>query len=115
MFFIDKNVPSAKLSIQESKIMLDGEEMGNISNLSLAYNNKPYQKLNKEVSDLDNALRLLESTNSDNASIPLLKNQLSEKKKELQELENKLMDMAQTITRITTSDPDNEKVALAQK
>lgn len=115
LFFIDKNVPSAQLSIQESKIMLDGEEMGNISNLSLAYNNKPYQKLSKEISDLDNALRLLESTNSDNASIPLLKNQLSEKKKELQKFENSLMEIAQTITRIITYDLDNEKVALAQK
>ena len=115
LFFIDKNVPSAKLSTHESKIMLDGVEMGNISNLSLAYNNKPYQKLSKEVSDLDNALRLLESTNSDNTSIPLFKKQLSEKKKELQKFENNLIEMAQTITRITTSDPDNEKVALAQK
>ena len=115
LFFIDKNVPAAKLSIQDSKIMLDGQELGNVSNLSLAYNNKPYQKLSKEVSDLEKDLLSLKTSNPESSSIPLLEKELSEKKKELQNFEKALMEMAQTITRITTADPDDKRVALAQK
>ena len=115
LFFIGKNLPAAKLSIQDSKIMLDGQELGNISNLSLAYNNKPYQKLSKEVSDLEKDLLSLKTSNPKSSSIPLLEKELSEKKKELQNFEKALMEMAQTITRITTADPDDKRVALAQK
>ena len=115
LFFIGKNLPAAKLSIQDSKIMLDGQELGNISNLSLAYNNKLYQKLSKEVSDLEKDLLSLKTSNPKSSSIPLLEKELSEKKKELQNFEKALMEMAQTITRITTADPDNKRVALAQK
>lgn len=115
LFFIGKNLPAAKLSIQDSKIMLDGQELGNVSNLSLAYNNKPYQKLSKEVSDLEKDLLSLKTSNPKSSSIPLLEKELSEKKKELQNFEKALMEMAQTITRITTADPDNKRVALAQK
>jgi Tfp pilus assembly protein PilF len=115
LFFIDKNVPNAKLTIQDSNIVLDGEKMGNISNLSMAYYNKPYQKLNKEVSDLGKDLQALKRANPYSFSIPLLENKLFEKKKELEELEKSLMDMAQTITRITSTDPDNERVLQAQK
>ncbi len=115
LFFIGKNVPAAKLSIQDSKIMLDGQELGNISNLSLAYNNKLYQKLSKEVSDLEKDLLSLKTSNPESSSIPLLEKQLSEKKKELLNFEKALMEMAQTITRITTADPDDKRVALAQK
>ena len=115
LFFIGKNLPAAKLSIQDSKIMLDGQELGNISNLSLAYNNKLYQKLSKEVSDLEKDLLSLKTSNPKSSSIPLLEKELSEKKKELQNFEKALMEMAQTITRITTADPDDKRVALAQK
>ena len=115
LFFIGKNLPAAQLSIQDSKIMLDGQELGNVSNLSLAYNNKPYQKLSKEVSDLEKDLLSLKTSNPESSSIPLLEKQLSEKKKELQNFEKALMEMAQTITRITTADPDDKRVALAQK
>lgn len=115
LFFIDKNVPNAKLTIQDSNIVLDGEKMGNISNLSFAYYNKPYQRLSKEVSDLERDLSSLKNTNPSSSSIPLFEKELFEKKKKLEELEKSLMDMAQTITRITTSDPDNKKVVLAQK
>ena len=115
LFFIGKNLPAAKLSIQDSKIMLDGQELGNVSNLSLAYNNKPYQKLSKEVSDLEKDLLSLKTSNPKSSSIPLLEKELSEKKKELQNFEKALMEMAQTITRITTADPDDKRVALAQK
>ena len=115
LFFIGKNLPAAKLSIQDSKIMLDGQELGNVSNLSLAYNNKLYQKLSKEVSDLEKDLLSLKTSNPKSSSIPLLEKELSEKKKELQNFEKALMEMAQTITRITTADPDDKRVALAQK
>ena len=115
LFFIGKNLPAAKLSIQDSKIMLDGQELGNISNLSLAYNNKHYQELSKEVSDLEKDLLSLKTSNPKSSSIPLLEKELSEKKKELQNFEKALMEMAQTITRITTADPDAKRVALAQK
>lgn len=115
LFFIGKNLPAAKLSIQDSKIMLDGQELGNVSNLSLAYNNKPYQKLSKEVSDLEKDLLSLKTSNPKSSSIPLCEKELSGKKKELQNFEKALMEMAQTITRITTADPDDKRVALAQK
>ena len=115
LFFIGKNLPAAKLSIQDSKIMLDGQELGNVSNLSLAYNNKSYQKLSKEVLDLEKDLLSLKTSNPKSSSIPLLEKELSEKKKELQNFEKALMEMAQTITRITTADPDDKRVALAQK
>lgn len=115
LFFIEKNVPYVKLTVKDSNIVLDGEKLGIISNLSFAYYNKPYRELSKKVSDLEKDLVFLKTTNPDSSSIPLLRKELAEKKKELQKFENDMMEMAQTITRITTADPDNERVALAQK
>ena len=111
LYFVQREgiTTSARLTLNDSQIMLNGKPVGEISKMSLTYGNKPYQKLLNDVAELEQGLQSAKGT------VRLaLNTALEGKRKELQEMEEKLFAIAQTIMRITIDDPDDEQVRQAK-
>ena len=111
LYFVQREgiTTSARVTLNDSQILLNGKPVGEISKMSLAYGNKPYQKLLNDVAELEQGLQSAKGT------VRLaLNTALEGKRKELQEMEEKLFAIAQTIMRITIDDPDDEQVRQAK-
>ena len=111
LYFVQREgiATSARVTLSDSQILLNGKPVGEISKMSLAYGNKPYQKLLNDVAELEQGLQSAKGT------VRLaLNTALEGKRKELQEMEKKLFAIAQTIMRITIDDPDDEQVRQAK-
>ncbi len=111
LYFVQREgiTTSARVTLCDSQILLNGKPVGEISKMSLAYGNKPYQKLLNDVAELEQGLQSAKGT------VRLaLDTALERKRKELQEMEEKLFAIAQTIMRITIDDPDDEQVRQAK-
>ena len=111
LYFVQREgiTTSARVTLSDSQILLNGKPVGEISKMSLAYGNKPYQKLLNDVAELEQGLQSAKGT------VRLaLNTALEGKRKELQEMEEKLFAIAQTIMRITIDDPDDEQVRQAK-
>ena len=111
LYFVQREgiATSARVTLSDSQILLNGKPVGEISKMSLAYGNKPYQKLLNDVAELEQGLQSAKGT------VRLaLNTALEGKRKELQEMEEKLFAIAQTIMRITIDDPDDEQVRQAK-
>ena len=111
LYFVQREgiTTSARVTLSDSQILLNGKPVGEISKMSLAYGNKPYQKLLNDVAELEQGLQSAKGT------VRLaLDTALERKRKELQEMEEKLFAIAQTIMRITIDDPDDEQVRQAK-
>jgi tetratricopeptide (TPR) repeat protein len=111
LYFVQREgiTTSARVTLSDSQILLNGKPVGEISKMSLAYGNKPYQKLLNDVAELKQGLQSAKGT------VRLaLNTALEGKRKELQEMEEKLFAIAQTIMRITIDDPDDEQVRQAK-
>ncbi len=111
LYFVQREgiTTSARVTLNDSRILLNGKPVGEISKMSLAYGNKPYQKLLNDVAELEQGLQSAKGT------VRLaLNTALEGKRKELQEMEEKLFAIAQTIMRITIDDPDDEQVRQAK-
>ena len=111
LYFVQREgiTTSARVTLSDSQILLNGKPVGEISKMSLAYGNKPYQKLLNDVAELEQGLQSAKGT------VRLaLDSALEGKRKELQEMEEKLFAIAQTIMRITIDDPDDEQVRQAK-
>ena len=111
LYFVQREgiTTSARVTLNNSQILLNGKHVGDISKMSLAYGNKPYQKLLNDVAELEQGLQSAKGT------VRLaLDSALEGKRKELQEMEEKLFAIAQTIMRITIDDPDDEQVRQAK-
>ena len=111
LYFVQREgiTTSARVTLNDSQILLNGKPVGEISKMSLTYGNKPYQKLLNDVAELEQGLHSAKGT------VRLaLDTALEGKRKELQEMEEKLFAIAQTIMRITIDDPDDEQVRQAK-
>ena len=111
LYFVQREgiTTSARVTLNDSKILLNGKPVGEISKMSLTYGNKPYQQLLNDVAELEQGLQSAKGT------VRLaLNTALEGKRKELQEMEEKLFAIAQTIMRITIDDPDDEQVRQAK-
>ena len=111
LYFVQREgiTTSARVTLSDSQILLNGKPVGEISKMSLAYGNKPYQKLLNDVAELEQGLQSAKGT------VRLaLNTALEGKRKELQEMEEKLFAIAQTIMRITIDAPDDEQVGQAK-
>ena len=111
LYFVQREgiTTSARVTLNDSQILLNGKPVGEISKMSLAYGNKPYQKLLNDVAELEQGLQSAKGT------VRLaLDSALEGKRKELQEMEEMLFAIAQTIMRITIDDPDDEQVRQAK-
>ena len=111
LYFVQREgiTTSARVTLNDSQILLNGKPVGEISKMSLAYGNKPYQKLLNDVAELEQGLQSAKGT------VRLaLNTALEGKRKELQEMEERLFAIAQTIMRITIDDPDDEQVRQAK-
>ncbi|MBR1835460.1 MAG: tetratricopeptide repeat protein [Bacteroidales bacterium] len=111
LYFVQREgiTTSARLTLNDSQILLNGKPVGDISKMSLTYGNKPYQKLLNEVTELEQGLQSAEGMVR-----YALATTLESKKRELQEMEERLFAIAQTIMRITIDDPDDEQVRRAK-